>query len=694
MALVATAAAQCERGPTTSTVTIPEFLAVYYAEFRSFSEDDAAEFYGGVCVTAVGGEWTVIAESVRLEGLSGDIRLEAPSPMLYLAEWRIGGDLLRADTTGLTLVNAEVDGPDASGFATGLSVDLLTGEMTLLDMELAGTAFAVRGDMAVLEGNSLRVEGAGLTTCIGLEEAPYEVTGEVARVDLAGREVRLEAGRLRLGRVTIPLREELVVSEAAFADFELPVRVTFVPGGPARLGAGLDIRIVGIPAAPGVDLVLGGTGLDAEHVAQGVALLEFEGDVPEAVGVTEVRGTAGVMANSPYLELELVREVAPWLQAEFGVRSGAQPARASVHEGSARLTAGTSVPLLGPGSGLSAALSAEAFAAITAVTPSATAASARVAGPRLGVAAAATTTWRATSVSTFSLQARSEATYYPRTWGTAAPTDDGRLQWGVRLAPAWRYASGPVNLSVSYEARFTNGASPFGTDIDRLEPRQRLQGSFRIAGGLAETASGELSGAFGLQAVYDPLVTTTPAGLKRLTFEGSLEYAALPWRLAAAARTEVSGLIDDEGRDPYAELELTATRTGWPVLDPNAPTPHVPHGTLHLGLLTNYSLVPGEEGLEALELSAAVPFAFESAELRPYVALDFAPTLNEGRLPWWSGYGLDVTFITCCGSFTASLLNARGSWSAGIGIDLERRPLRAGEGDVEDGGVGIMPGDR
>ena len=80
LVLAGTVAAQCSVGPNTASVTLPDFLAVYYSQFRSLSSEDAAEFYGGVCVTAVGGEWTVTAEQVRVEGLSGDIRLEAPSP--------------------------------------------------------------------------------------------------------------------------------------------------------------------------------------------------------------------------------------------------------------------------------------------------------------------------------------------------------------------------------------------------------------------------------------------------------------------------------------------------------------------------------------------------------------------------------------------------------------------------------------
>jgi hypothetical protein len=172
--------------------------------------------------------------------------------------------------------------------------------------------------------------------------------------------------------------------------------------------------------------------------------------------------------------------------------------------------------------------------------------------------------------------------------------------------------------------------------------------------------------------------------------DGELSYKTDPFTFQAAARTELAGLLGPAGRDPYVELKLTATRDAWPVLNPGADAPNVPHGTLQVGLLSNYSLKAGSQGLQALELSAAAPFAFDTFELRPYLAFDFAPTITSGQWPWWSGYGLDATFITCCGSVTLGVLNDRGAWGAGISVDLERRPPRA---DRPARGLGIMPGE-
>ena len=674
LALAASAAAQCAVGPNTASVTLPDFLAVYYSQFRSLSAEDAAEFYGGVCVTAVGGEWTVTAEQVRIEGLSGDIRLEAPSPTLFMEQWRMTGDLLRASTAGLTLQNAKVTGPEMAGSAADLRVDLMTGNMTLNGLRLEGSALALRGDLAVLEGDSLRVEGAGLTTCIGMEVAPYEVLGDVARVNLTSQAVSISGGSLRVGSLRVPLREEFEVNDDTLADVELPVKVAFHSGGPQRRGAGLDVRIVGIPAAPSVDLVLGGTGLDADHAAGAVVLLEVEAEQPEHEGSSRVSAVTGLEAGAAFADVAISKTLAPGLEFEVGIRSGAAPARQALHEGRVELSAARSLPLFGADSGLRTALSARTFAAVTAVTAAAQQPEPQVLGPRLGVAAGATTTWRATSVSSFTLVSSGEATYYPLTVGTTAAASDPTLQWGVRLAPSWRYANGPITISLSYDARFTNAASPFGTFVDRLTPLQRLTGSLRVAGEIATTENGAWHGAFGVTTQYDPFLTTSLPGLKRLLLDASVTYGEEPWSFTVGARSELSGLLTPVGRDPFVELSLGAERRGWPVLNPQAEEPNVPHGTLELGLLANYSLEAGSEGLSALELSAAVPLAFDALELRPYLAFDFAPTLLAGAWPWWSGYGLDATFITCCGSLTIGVINDRGAWGAGIGVDLERRP--------------------
>lgn len=682
------ALAQCSRGPGTASVTLPDFLAVYYAEFRSLLEEDAALFYGGVCVTAVGGEWTVLAESVRLEEISGDIRVVAPEPTLYLGEWRIEGELLTANVNSLTLVGAALFGPGAEGHAQLLEVDVSSGGMLLTGVSLAGSAFAVKGEMAVLEGSQLRFEEAGVTTCIGVERVPFEVTSEVAVLNLEEREVSLSDGQFRLGRLLVPLREALTVSEASFAEFEFPLRVEQVEGGPERPGSGRSIRVVGIPMVPGVNLTVGGTGLEAGRRKGLVALVRAADELVEpkeaGMGAREPVGTVaatfGVEAGAPYVDAAVTRTLAQGVSGELSVLSGAAPAKSARHEGRVALRAQAPLQLGVNAPAATTILSGEVFAAVTAATPGAAQPVATVVGPRLGAAVNSRTSWRA-GANSFGLAAGGEFTYYPHNAGVKGLGGGSAAQWGVQLLPSWRYSRAPFTLSAQYEAVFTNEASPFGTAVDRLTRQQRLQASARVAGPLGLPASEPLgralTGAAGARIQHDFPGGATP-GLKRITLDGELVLTSGAWRYSANATAELAGLLATTGRDPVVELRLAALRPGWPVLFGEEESALVPEGSFEAAVTLARSLRASAPPLSSLELMAAVPLTFERLELRPLVALEFAGALSGEAWPTFGGYGLDVTFITCCGSFTVGALSRQGELAVSVSVDLERRPRRAG----------------
>ncbi|MFA5568657.1 MAG: hypothetical protein WC972_08415 [Trueperaceae bacterium] len=704
------ASAQCSRGPKTAEVTLPGFLAVYYQQFRSNALEDTAEFYGGVCVTAVGGEWTVLADHVLVGNLSTDIYLRAPEPTLYMAGWRMSGALLVADAQHLSLEEAKIVGPDASGKAALLEVDVASGEITLENLLLAGAAFQVSGTLATLQGEELTVEGADVTTCIGMESAPIALESDVATVALGSREVRLGGGVLRVGALRIALKEGLTLSDQTLSELEFPVKVATVePSPPTTVptpGAGLSVRVVGIPLADDVTLELGATGLDVPGQLLPVALLRVapsdqasntEATDPEGLGrePTRANATFGLEAGAPFLDANVTAPVNPWLTASFGARSGAAPARRARHEGRVGLTASAAVPDLG------GSVVGEVFAAATALTANAATAQPDVAGPRLGVsvtAKAATPSLSAGGLplGTLSLESRAQVTAYPVVWGSTAAGP--ATQWGVRLAPSWRLRTGPVTAALGYDARFTNSASPFGSSVDGLTPLQRATGSLVVEGPMGGGFSGRLE----LSAAYDPFATPVAvAGVKVLRADGRLELDAQPWTVTVKAALETAGLVNAlPNVRAFADLDVSARRFGWPVV-----ATHVPHGSFEFGVGGVYDLLGGE--LERLSARMAVPVAFENLELRPFVAVDFARALQGGSA-YLSGYGLDLTFITCCGSFTLGALNDYGKWGVSVSVDLERRPGGGGGeaaptslAPVEGGGAagegneaepGIMPG--
>ena len=673
LALAGAALAQCARGPTTSEVTVPGFVAVYYQSFKSDSGADTVDFYGGVCVTAVGGGWTVMAESVTVTGLTGELGLSAPNPELYLGTWLITAGFLEATLEQLTLTDATVQGPDVDGGANELSVDLTTGEIAMVDLRLNSVAFAVRGSGAVLLGESLTLVDAGVTTCIGGETPPYEIVGLRAEVDLTARSVVLDGGALRLGAVNLPLQEQITISEESLAAFSLPVRVQNVPdpGRVGKPGSGLGVRLVGIPLDDAVTLDVGATGVDTEHDTGLVALVHATSTIPGSRpgdAGTAVTSTFGLEAGQPYLDVDISRPLTPWLELSLGAFSGAAPGQDAMHEAMAKVTATTAV------AALNGRVTAELFSAATALAPALDPTATTIMGTRVGGAVSGNARTRDTAVGTFSVDTRATATAYP---------GQGAYQWSVRVTPSWRYVTGPLTVRLAYDQRFTNSGSPFGAAVDLLTPLSRAEGSLRVAGSLyrapvpaAGGPSAQLDGFFDVRAAHDLVpVGGEPAGWRQARASAGLTYLTGEWRLSSELVAETAGLLSvGIGRDAFASLDVSAQRLGWPVLRPAGPQPNVPGTAFEVGVNSVVGFTPIDPGLRSLELRAAVPFAFDNFEIRPYLAFDFAPTVEQGLLPIWSVHGVDLTIISCCGSFTVGYRNDTGVWSASISVDLARRP--------------------
>ena len=665
--LTGMAAAQCAVGPDTAEVTLPEFLAVYYQDFRSDPEDDRVEFYGGVCVTAVGGAWTVTAEQVTVTGLTSELALHSDNPTLYLGEWQITAEELDSTIEELTLIGATVVGPDFSGNAELMTVDLITSEMNMVGLELNSLAFAVRGEGATLQGEVLSVTGAGVTTCIGLETPPYELEGVHAEVNLSERRLELSGGMLRIGGARLPLQERIVISEESLATFTLPVRVQTVSGAASRPGTGLGVRVVGVPLEDEVTIDIGATGIDTEHKTGAVALVRLD---VERDDNTEIAAVAGLEAGRPFLDIDLERPLTSWLSLVLGARSGALPGRDARHEALTGLN--MTVPL----TAARGTFDAELFSAMTVLAPATAPTTTTIAGSRIGGAVNLTARTANTPAGTVALSARAEVTSYPA---------QKELQWGVRFTPSWSYNVAPLTASLAYDARLTNSASPFGPDVDRLSPLSRAAGTVRLSGELERweaTAAWNaerppvLSGFLQFRGVHDQVATNNgTVGWQVVNASTGLSLGIGKWDLSASMVAETAGLLNPPADlDAYTLYRLSAKLADWPVVVSAAAGQVLPHGDFEVGIESEFGLVD-DRGLRRLELYTGVPFAFPTFELRPYLAFDFAPTVLDGMLPMWSAHGLDVTFVTCCGSFTVGYLNDRGDWSASLSVDLERRPV-------------------
>ncbi len=623
------AAAQCTRGPTTSELSIKGFGAAYFEQVRTDSAHDLVEFYGGVCLAGEGVAWTVLADRITVRGLSGELSVDADNATLLVDGWRLQATNLTADRRRLEMSTVRLESRDVTGTALRAAVDLEAGSVELTRPDLGGSSFHVRGTRAVLDLQAATVSDPVLTSCTCAGAPFYDVSGSSAQVDLATQRVQLADGRLRVGAVVVPLGRSVTLDAATLASLTVPVKVAYVATDAATgvVGTGLGVTLGPLDLAPGVSTEVGATGLDAAYPLAGLALLR--GTTPEA------RFEFGVVAGGPRLTMTSDHAVAPWFDVGFDTRVYGPAERDGLREGVLHARVHQRLAWLGGGVALAG------FAAAS----SQTVGGATVAGPRLGAAFSGTASTPASAWGAASLRWRLAATAYPA---------QGASQWGVELEPGYRAELGPVRLRVSYLARFTDGGSPFTTTLDRLEPAQRLSLDARLASG---SAAGWTVRA-GLAARYDAVASSgVVPGLNQVDLSAGLGHRVGSWTIDVDAKAALAGILAPDGaRDGFLQAGVSATHARWT-----------------FGAEARYGFAPDPPGLTRLQLSAAVPIDLPTVELRPYLAVDLAPTLTGGAWPAISGHGLDVTFLTCCGALSLGYRDQDGVWTVSMAVDLQRR---------------------
>ena len=225
---VGTASAQCERGPTTSELSIQGFGAAYFQQVRTDSAHDSVEFYGGVCLTGEGVAWTLLAQRVTVRGLRGQLSVSAELPTVHFEGWTMTAASLHADRQTLTLSTVRVAGKQLNGDASAVTVDLQKETLRLQHAVLEAPTYVVRGASAVVAGDGVTVDRPLITTCTCAGPPLYDVQGRSARLDLQAGTVVLQGGRLRAGAVTLLLADTLTLSEKTLKDLTVPVKVSYV----------------------------------------------------------------------------------------------------------------------------------------------------------------------------------------------------------------------------------------------------------------------------------------------------------------------------------------------------------------------------------------------------------------------------------------------------------------------------------
>ena len=634
------ASAQCQRSPTTSELSIRGFGAAYFQQVRTDSANDRVVFYGGVCLTGEGVGWTVLADSVTIQGLSGDLAVSAQHSTLHLEGWTLTASDLHADRRELTLNTVQVEGKDLGGTAASVTVDLQKGSMQLARPVLRGPTFSVRGSNADVTADGITVDQPLITSCTCAGSPFYDVQGRSARLDLQGKSVVLEDGRLKAGPVTLPLSTSLTLSENTLKDLSLPVKVSYVPSdaGAGVTGTGLGLTVGPVGLGPGVHADVGATGLDAAYPLSGVALIAGKagGDA----------FTFGKAAGGLRFEMTSDHALLPWLDAGFDTRVLEPGNRDTLREGVLHVRAHTPLPALGGDAAL------QLLAAGSSQAPT----TGPVAGARVGASGSLRMSTAPAPWGRVTFRTALSGSLYP---------DQRASQWGVDLQPGYSGRVGPAQVDLSYLARFTDSGSPFTTTLDRLEPAQRPSLDVTAKGAWAPGWSASAT----LAASYDLVAApSVDAGFNRLHVGASVARRIGAWRVSAGLDSALEGVLAPDGeRDGFLQGSVA-----------------VADGKLEFGARARYSWAPDPLGLDRLELSAAVPIELPGVELRPYLALNFAPTVTGGALPAISGHGLDLTFVTCCGALQLGYRDQDGTWSVSVSVDLQRRTA----GATQAGGPG------
>lgn len=629
LAFAAAAAGQCVVGKNASTMTLKGFGTASFQQIRTDTARGRIDFSGAVCIQGEALGWTLRAARVTVEGLARALSVTASDATVTYQGWQLTATTLVASHTHLTLRTVAIAGAEVTGTATSVAVDLTTGAMQLSAPVLHGSSFYVRGSGAQLDATGVTVDGPVITSCTCAPPHLYDVAGRQAHLDAQGTSVTLSGGRIVVGAVTIPLGEKVTLSAQALRDLAVPVKVAYVPTDKAAsvTGTGLGVTVGPVRLAPGVQARLGATGLDPSYPLAGLALLDGHGS-----GSTF---TFGLAPKGMRFQMTSDHALLPWLDAGFDTRVLEPGNRDTLREGLLHLRAHTALP----------AVNGDAALRMVAAASSQTPSSGEIAGPRLAATGSLRAQTGAAPWGRLRFRVQASRSLYP---------EQRASQWGVELQPGYRLQRGPWRVDLSYLARFTDSGSPFTTNLDRLEPAQRPSLHLSLDGALAPGWSGSLSVAASYDLVASP---SLDAGLNRLDAVASLTRRIGAWQLRAGADAVLAGVIEPNGsRDGSLTGRISATDGGW-----------------EFGARARYTVAPDPLGLDLLELSAAIPIALPGVELRPYLALNFAPTLVDGSIPAISGHGLDVTFVTCCGALTLGYRDQDGTWSVKAAVDLQRR---------------------
>jgi hypothetical protein len=616
--------------PGASEFTIQDLGRVVFEELSTDRAADSVRFGGGVCLEVAGQRLTIRAQTLQVEGVTGDPWVIGEQAEVRSDAYVLGAARLRADAAGLRLEDATLEGEGIVGLAAVLELRVADGLLTGEGLTIATPSLRVDLAEGSFDGRVLSGRQVALSTCdCPPQQAGVRLEGGEAWYTLETMVLEVERGALVVGGVRLPLPARFTLSEQTLAN----VRPPFSVARDERRGWLLSFTE---RVEAGVRLNANAALSDLQPPRVRSTLVAADGPASLSVAVTSGGLDVRTAVQRPLpggLILRLSQRLAgglaePIQDARIGLSYGPDQALTTLAPGSLRGRAE-----------IAAALTAQRRDGQQVVTPRALTA--------LRLEAASATT----PLGTLRVRLEAGATGY-------AVLPGSQHWWAV--TPRWDLRRPRLSVSVSHVYRGVVGRSPFDDKVDLVEPLAQSAVQATLLG-TSDAWRLDLDVRYGWRP--DPRRPGRPLGFERLRIVGVT--AARPLAeggptLRWSGALEVAGWLDPRvDRDAYARMGV---RVVWPDADPE------------LSVEATVGLVPGAMGLRELTLAAGAPLRWPHLELRPYLALDVWPTLQRGAWPIVRGHGLGIVWESPYGTLDASYRSERdGSVTSSLAFRVELR---------------------
>jgi LptA/(LptD N-terminal domain) LPS transport protein len=627
-------AASCkEQFPEAASGSLPALpgVNIYFGGFTGEDiEKGPYTLTGGVCIENVNGvQFVTIEANVTI--VEDSATIEAKDVEVAFEGYELTATTLQSNGKDLHLSDVVFTGANLEGVAKEANYNFETQEIELFESSVRGQAVSIESKRAVLIGDQASFEELTATTCQCSGDPFYKVRAERADFNLTTQTLVVNAGTLELTGLRLAFNE-VTVSPETLRDFRFPVTIEYVAGDIKDGATGLGIKVPALRLDDILTLELGLVGLDDAHPLGGIFVVHFKDSTTTAdVGLTPF----GFQAD-----FNLMQPLTPWLSMSFGINNRHWEKADFLHESYLSLDATTSANVLGNDS---LALSGQVLVAGSSQALPGN----PILDGRLALNTNATYQAPALPFGQFGLGAQTKITYYPIA---------NKVQWGVRLAPRWQHTIGPASVDVLYSKQWTNGASPFSTKLDRLEPESKLFITSKVAGPLASNLQGELN--FSVSYNFLNITRYVGEGFASLAASGKLTYQINNLNVVPNFSIEFAPLMNPDLDKDFRPL----IKGGLDIINPR----------WEAGFEVNYDMALAN--LSKLETRGSFTIDIGDVSLEPFLALNVLPTLIDSTWPQLSGHGLEVQWRTCCGTLNVGYRQFNNTFSTTLSVSLEQRP--------------------